>query len=90
MKADTLQEGFLSHLRNERGLAASTVATYGHHLKAYLNTLKERGIVPAAATSKVVTAYLAGLHRRGLRSPSIFCAAIAVRAFYHFLMAQAI
>ncbi|MFA6253480.1 MAG: tyrosine-type recombinase/integrase [Patescibacteria group bacterium] len=88
MDSDNLQAGFLLHLRNERGLAASTVATYGHHFKAYLNALRERGMGPAAATSKVITAYLAGLHRRGLRSPSIFCAAIAVRAFYRFLVAQ--
>ena len=88
MKLDTLQEGFLSYLRNERGLATSTISTYSHHLKTYLKALNERGVGPAAATSETITSYLAGLRRRGLRPPSIFCAAIAVRTFYRFLVAQ--
>lgn len=88
MDSKSLQDSFLSYLKDERGLAASTVATYGHHLKAHLDALEERGLSPEAATPEGIMAYLAGLRRRGLRSPSIFCAAIAVRTFYRFLVAK--
>jgi len=88
MDFDTLHENFLSHLRNERGLAASTVATYGHHLGAYLRALKGRGIGPETATSAEITAYIGGLCQRGLKPPSRFCATIAIRSFYRFMAAK--
>src|SRR3989339_364355 len=90
MAFDVLQESFLSHLRNERGLAGSTVLTYNHHVGAYLQALMDRGLSPEAATSEAITAYLSGLRQRGLKSPSIFCATIAIRSFYRFMAAKSI
>jgi len=90
MNSDALQESFLSHLRNERGLAASTVVTYRYHVGAYRHALNERGLSPEAATGAVITAYMAGLRQRGLKPPSIFCATIAIRSFYRFLAAKGI
>ena len=88
MDSDLLQKSFLSHLRHERGLAETTIATYSHHIDGHLGFLKERGLSPTTATSADIMVYQAGLRQRGLRPPSIFCSTIAIRTLYRFLVAK--
>lgn len=76
------------HLRLERGLAASTAATYRHHLRGYLEFLKERGEFPVLATRATTSAFIGSLRARGLQPATIHCAGMALAAFYDFLKAR--
>ena len=60
--------------------------TYAHHLRGYLGFLQDRGVDPAAATEGDVSAHLSRLRTRGLQPPTVFCAAMAVRAYHRFLI----
>lgn len=86
MVADTRLDECHEFLRSERGLAFQTVATYAHHQRGYLGFLRDRGAAPATAAH--VSAYLSGLRARGLQPPTVFCAAMAVRAYHRFLIAR--
>jgi len=88
MNSDALKKCFLSHQRHDRGLAESTVATYGHHIKAYLASLGGKGYTAAEATQESVAAHIGALRARGLRSAPVFCAVAAIRAFHRFLLAK--
>lgn len=69
-------------------MAESTIATYGHHVKAYLAFLKEEGCAASEATSDHVAAHIGGLRARGLRSTPIFCATAAIKSFHRFMLAK--
>ena len=88
MTSKNLLESFVAYLRHERGLAASTVITYGHHLRAYLAFLDEAGCEAEYATRERIVVYLGHLRKRNLRPATVFCAAMAVRAFHRFLAAK--
>lgn len=79
---------FRNYMLNERGLAESTVATYGHHVKTYLAFLKGRGCPAAKATPAHVVAHIGALRARGLQSATLFCAGMAIRAFHFFMLAK--
>ena len=87
MIADARLDECREFLRSERGLSPQTVGTYTHHLRGYLGFLGDRGVDPAAVTQADVSAYLGRLRARGLQSPTVFCAAMAVRAYHRFLIA---
>ena len=77
--------GCLDYLRLERGLSASTAATYRYHLRGYLRFIEGRGEQSTAATPATVSAYLGSLRARGLQPATIHCAGMAIAAFYGFL-----
>lgn len=88
MSPTNLLAEFTQHLRTERGLAETTVTTYRHHTKAYLESLQQAECAAAEATPEHITAHIGRLRERGLRSSPIFCAAVAIRAFHRFLFAK--
>jgi len=85
MTQDAMLDGFLQHLRVERGLAPNTCLSYGYQLGAYVAFLRARGQEPATATRDDVIAYLERRKGDGLRSASLFIAAMAVRQFHRHL-----
>ena len=88
MTSKNLLENFVAYLRHELGLAASTVTTYGHHLRTYLAFLDEAGCEAASAPNEQIMAHLGHLRKRNLRPATVFCAAMAVRTFNRFLIAK--
>ena len=74
-----LLEQYLSHLRIERGLAASTVAAYRRDLTRYLAHLSEQGIDPLAVQPAQLGAWMQAL-RSGADGGSALSAASASRA----------
>lgn len=87
MTSDALLDAFVRHLRVERGLAHNTCLSYGYQLGAYLAHLRAKGREPATATRGDILAYLERRRDDGLKSASLFIAAMAVRQF-HRHMAQ--
>jgi integrase/recombinase XerD len=74
---------FLAALRNERGLAAATVAAYRRDLGQYLEWLGGREPGPADAAE-----FVQHLHARGLAPASIGRKVAAVRGLHRFLVAE--
>ncbi|OFW55003.1 MAG: hypothetical protein A2V75_09350 [Actinobacteria bacterium RBG_16_70_17] len=74
---------YLAALRAERGLAEATVAAYRRDLQQYSAALQ--GAWPRAED---VSAFVRGLHRRGLAPASIARKVAAVRGFHRFLVAE--
>ncbi len=87
MIQDALLDGFIRHLRVERGLSENTCLSYGYQLGAYLAFLRARGLEPATAARDDVLAYLERRKGDGLKSASIFIAAMALRQFHRHLVA---
>jgi integrase/recombinase XerD len=81
---DLLRE-FIRHITVERGLAPNTCQSYGYQLGGYLAFLRQRGREPAAAVREDVLAYLECRKDEGLKSASLFLAAMAVRQFHRYL-----
>lgn len=82
--ADMLRE-FIRHITVERGLGINTCQSYGYQLGGYLAFLRQRGQEPAAAVREDVLAYLERRKDEGLKSASLFLAAMAVRQFHRYL-----
>lgn len=85
MTLTTLLDEFIRHLRVERGLAPNTCLSYGYQIGAYAAFLLERGHEPATASRDDVLAYLERRKDDGLKSASLFIAAMAVRQFHRHL-----
>ena len=85
MTPTTLLDEFIRHLRVERGLAENTCLSYGYQLGTYLAFLRARGMEPATATRDDVLAYLERRKGDGIKSASLFIAAMAVRQFHRHL-----
>ncbi|MBI4375413.1 MAG: tyrosine recombinase [Elusimicrobia bacterium] len=85
MIQDALVDDFIRHLRVERGLSANTCLSYGYQLGVYLTFLRERGREPATAIREDVLVYLERRKSKGLKSASLFIAAMAVRQFHRYL-----
>lgn len=86
MIQDALLDSFIRHLRVERGLVPNTCLSYGYQLGGYLTFLRERGREPAVVTREDVLAYLECRKGDGLKSASLFIAAMAVRQFHRYLV----
>jgi integrase/recombinase XerD len=76
---------FLDYLAVERGLAANTLASYGHDLRDFAAFCAARGAGDARAG---VTAYLTALHDMGRTPATISRRLAALRGFYRFLAAE--
>lgn len=85
MNPDGLLGEFVRHLRVERGLSPCTWKSYGYQIRGYLRFLEERRRAPASATREDVLAYFERRKDDGLRSASLFIAAMAVRQFHRYL-----
>ena len=85
MQSDFLLDGFIRHVRVERGLSENTCLSYGYQLGAYLAFLRVRGRESAMATRDDILAYLERRKDDGLKSASLFIAAMAVRQFHRHL-----
>lgn len=88
MVIDALRQEFLESLRLRQGLSIATCHTYGHHVGTYLESLRAAECAAAAAMPEHVAAHIGTLRVRGLRSATIFCAGMAIRAFHRFLLAR--
>ena len=85
MTSTTLLDEFVRHLRVERGLSENTCLSYGYQLGTYVAFLRARGMEPAMATRDDVLAYLERRKGEGLKSASLFIAAMAVKQFHRHL-----
>jgi integrase/recombinase XerD len=83
MNLDQQIDDYLAALRAERGLAPATVAAYRRDLRQYATALG--GVWPARES---VSAFVLGLHERGLAPASIARKIAAVRGLHRFLVAE--
>jgi len=91
MDFDAAVDGFLLHLRVERGLSDNTLDAYGRDLGRFGAHLEREGVTLEQVDAVHVTGYLIGLGERGLRARSQSRAMSAVRGlFRHLLSARRI
>jgi integrase/recombinase XerC len=80
-------EAFLTHLATERGASPHTTRSYRADLVDCSGFLGRRGLGPLeAADPKVLRAYLADLHARGLARTSVARRLAALRSYFRFLL----
>jgi len=72
----------------ERGLAPNTCLSYGYQLGAYAAFLGIRGKGASEATREDVLAFLEARRAAGLKSASLFIAALTVRQLHRYLARQ--
>ncbi|KKW22411.1 MAG: Site-specific recombinase XerD [Parcubacteria group bacterium GW2011_GWF2_50_9] len=82
---DALLDEFMRHLRVERGLSPNTCLSYRYQLERYVAYLQSGGRGPASAARGDVMAYLERRKGDGLKSASLFIAALTVRQFHRYL-----
>jgi len=83
-----LIEAFLEMMSAERGASRNTLDAYRRDLVEYCASLASKGSSPQSAGREEVTAYLAGLGKRGLGSASAARHLSAIRQFHRFLVAD--
>jgi integrase/recombinase XerC len=82
---------FLRHLAVERNASAHTLRSYANDLTDFQAFLVTRGAAGlAAADSRLVRAWLAALHARGLAPASIARRLAAVRSCFRFLVRRGV
>jgi integrase/recombinase XerC len=80
-------EVFLAHLRDERGLAANTVAAYERDVVQFFRFAGRAKVVdPAAVDALLLRRFLAQLRTRGLAASSVARKAAALRACFRLLV----
>ena len=80
-----LVEGFLDHVRHERGLATNTIAAYGRDLTMFSEWLAGRS--PLSLSSSDLGDFMATLHRNLARA-TVSRAAATLRSFYRYLQLE--
>lgn len=88
MDFDAAVDGYLMHLRVERGLSENTLDAYGRDLGRFGSHLEREGVALDEADAGHVTGFLIALGERGLRARSQSRAMSAVRGLYRHLMAE--
>ena len=82
---------FLRHLAVERNASAHTLRSYGNDLGDFQRFLAARGTSDmAAADLRLVRAWLAALHARGLAPASVARKLAAIRSCYRFLVRRGV
>lgn len=82
-------DGYLDHVRVERGLTDNSVAAYARDLAKFAEHLEEAGILVASAiTTSAVSSFLVRLGRDGLGARSAARHLSAVRGFCRHLVAE--
>ncbi|HTO10368.1 MAG TPA: tyrosine recombinase XerC [Candidatus Binatia bacterium] len=85
------QAAFLRHLAVERNASAHTLRSYANDLTDFQRFLAARGTPDlAAADLRLVRAWLAALHARGLAPASVARKLAAVRSCYRFLVRRGV
>jgi len=85
------QAAFLRHLAVERNASAHTLRSYANDLTDFQAFLAARGTPElAAADLRLVRAWLAALHARGLAPASVARKLAAVRSCYRFLVRRGV
>lgn len=90
-------DGYLDHLRAERGLASNTVQAYRRDLRRYIGFLDEQGIgPPSEATPEDLERYVAWLRSSRTAEGAAYTAAsvarfvVAVRGLHRFLAIEGV
>nr|WP_272209856.1 site-specific integrase [Marinicella sp. W31]MDC2875688.1 site-specific integrase [Marinicella sp. W31] len=81
-------EAFIEMLSAERGAANNTLSAYQRDLDDFRDFLIDRGVVADRARAEDITAYLAGLGKRGFAASSQSRRLSAIRQFYQFLYGE--
>jgi integrase/recombinase XerD len=82
---------YLSHVAAEKGLSRNSVEAYARDVRAFLETMEERGRSrPADVTRDDIVSFLDRLDRRGLAASSRARATSAVRGMFKFLLQEKI
>jgi integrase/recombinase XerC len=85
------QAAFLRHLAVERNASAHTLRSYAHDLTDFQAFLAGRGTPDlAAADLRLVRAWLAALHARGLAPASVARKLAALRSCFRFLVRRGV
>ncbi|MBI1908607.1 MAG: site-specific tyrosine recombinase XerD [Deltaproteobacteria bacterium] len=91
---DTLLDGYLNHLRVEKGLSWNTVSSYSSDLVHFFSFLqgdspkaKKIGSIVAVGEKKL-TEYLLGLSRKGIKSRSLARKLVSLRQFFDYCIAE--
>ena len=89
MRAERILREFIHYLQVERRLSPATIDAYRRDIHRYLHFLTSRGYAcQEAVESKVVTAHLLSLRRRGLSPSSVARNFSAIRSFHIFLVSE--
>lgn len=89
-EAQAQMDGFLSHLRVERGLAANTVEAYGRDLAKFRRFLDKNGWTFADAGPVAIRKFLLWLEQQKLESRTVARQIVTIRNFYRFLRREAL
>ena len=85
------QAAFLRHLAVERNASAHTLRSYANDLTDFQASLAARGTPDLAATDlRLVRAWLAALHARGLAPASVARKLAALRSCFRFLVRRGV
>lgn len=80
---------FMEHLRDDRGLSANTLQSYERDLLAFLHEMQRQGLEEPATVQKLhLSMYLHSMKQQGKAAATISRSLVALRAFFHFLMAR--
>ena len=77
--------GFFAYLRDERGVRATTLRQYAHHLRQLAAYLRERGLDDLQALSPVVISGFLTDRSRHLSRSSIVTRCVSLRVFLRYL-----
>lgn len=88
---DTAIDGYLAHLRVERGLARRSVEAYGRDLACFAESLEGQGVVePSGLVQPAISAFVVELGRAGLSARSVARYLSSVRGFCRYLLREKI
>ena len=82
---DRLKDGFLYHLRMEKGLAENTIEAYSHDLAAFFRFLETRGITPVGVNQEHIGSFMAD-QEAALSVRSVARMLSTIKMFYRFLI----
>ncbi len=85
---DDALDGYIQHLRVERGLSRHTVSAYARDLGGFGAWLIDRQCDDLNVAEGLLTGYLVSLSQRGLSARSQARALSALRGFFRFLMQE--
>jgi integrase/recombinase XerD len=83
-------DGFLSHLRVERGLASNTIEAYFRDLEKFRRYLQQSGLDFASAGPNGIRSFLLWLEKQSLDSRTVARQMVSVRGLYRYLRREAL
>ena len=87
-ESDLLVDGYLAHLRVERGLGRATLEAYGSDLTRFGAHVASEEATVASATPEHVSSFLVRLSKQGLAARSQARMLSAVRGLYRWLLRE--